>query len=205
VLLYNTKELPDGGPADLADLTQPQWKGKVVMDNPALGGPGGLTMAAMKGVIGADGWQAWLKALKANDIDLTDSSSSSYDAVVRGERPLCICSYHDFIGQAAGTPVGVDFYNQDNTGVIPQAGTMVVSATAPHPAMAALWLNWVLSQDGGQAAVAASGRTPTEENVPGADKVGVPAGKKVASFSVLTDYINNPDSYNDVFKSIFGS
>jgi iron(III) transport system substrate-binding protein len=204
VLLYNTKLLPNGGPADLADLTQPQWKGKLVMDNPALGGPGGLTMAAMKGVIGS-GWQQWLQQLKANNVDLTDSSSSSYDAVVRGERPLCICSYHDFIGQAAGTPVAAGFYNQGSTGVIPQAGCMVVPAKAPHPAMAALWVNWVLSATGGQAAIASSGRTPTEQNVPGADKVSVPPNIKVASFDVLSDYLKNPDQYNDVFKSVFGS
>jgi ABC-type Fe3+ transport system substrate-binding protein len=205
VLLYNTKELPNGGPADLKDLTLPQWKGKLVMDNPALGGPGGLTMAAMQEEIGASGWQQYLTALKANDPDLTDSSSASYDAVVRGDRPLCICSYHDFVGQAAGTPVGVDFYNQSTTGVIPQAGTMVVAAKAPHPAMAALWINWVLSATGGQAAVAASGRTPVVANVPGADKVDVPAGTKVASFDILRAYLNDPDQFNTVYKSTFGS
>src|SRR5262249_10052877 len=55
VLLYNTK-LISGGPADLTDLTQPQWKGKLVVDNPALGGPGGLTLAAVRQEVGADKW-----------------------------------------------------------------------------------------------------------------------------------------------------
>jgi ABC-type Fe3+ transport system substrate-binding protein len=204
VLLYNTKLL-SGGPADLKDLTDPQWKGKLVMDNPALGGPGGLTMAAVRQETGAGTWEQWLKDLKANQPDLTDSSSASYDAVVRGDRPLCICSYHDLIGQAAGTPVGVDFYNQASTGVIPQAGTMVIAAKAPHPNMAALWTNWVLSAAGGQAAIAASGRTPVEDNVPGAAKVSIPAGTKVASFDVLNDYLKDPGMFNDTYKQIFGN
>jgi len=202
VLLYNTKLVTDK-PANLKELTDPKWKGKLVMDNPALGGPGGLTMAAMKADLG-DQWEQWLKDLKANDVNLTDSSSASYDAVVRGERPLCICSYHDFIVQDAGTPVGVQFYNQDSTGVIPQAGTMEIAAKAPHPAMAALWINWVLSPTGGQAAIAGSGRTPVTQNVPGAEKVSVPNGVKVAPFSVLAEYLKDPNSFITVYRKTFG-
>ncbi len=203
VLLYNTKELRGGGPADLKDLTDSKWAGKLVLDNPALGGPGGLTMAAMKQVLGS-GWADWLKKLKANSPELTDSSSSSYDAVVRGDRPLCICGYHDYIGQSSDTPVKVDFYNQDSSGVVPQVIAQEVAAKAPHPAMAALWINWVLST-AGQQAVASSGRTPVVANVPGADKVSVPSNIKVASFSALGDYLADPSSYNAVYKQVFGS
>ena len=202
VLLYNTKLLPNGGPKDLKDLTDPQWAGKLVLDNPALGGPGGLTMAAMKQPLGS-GWEDWLKNLKATAPELTDSSSASYDAVVRGDRPLCICGFHDYIGQPAGTPVGVDYYNQDSTGVVPQVIAQEVAATAPHPAMAALWINWVMSTDG-QAAVAASGRTPVVADVPNAAKVSVPAGIKVAALSELADYLADPTPYNTTFKQVFG-
>ena len=202
VLLYNTKLLPNGGPKDLKDLTDPQWAGKLVLDNPALGGPGGLTMAAMKQPLGS-GWEDWLKSLKATAPELTDSSSASYDAVVRGDRPLCICGFHDYIGQPAGTPVGVDYYNQDSTGVVPQVIAQEVAATAPHPAMAALWINWVMSTDG-QAAVAASGRTPVVADVPNAAKVSVPAGIKVAALSELADYLADPTPYNTTFKQVFG-
>lgn len=203
VLLYNTKELK-GGPPQLTDLTQPQWKGKVVLDNPSLGGPGGLVLASLKNQLGSR-WQDWLQKFQANSPSLTDSSSTSYDAVVRGDRPLCICSYHDYIAQPPGTPVNVDFYNQSGSGVVPQAGVMQIAAQAPHAAMAALWVNWLLSPHGGQAGIASSGRTPVVANVPGAAKVSVPAGVKVAPFSVLGSYLADPNSFNSTFKSIFGS
>src|SRR4051794_31405643 len=58
-LLYNTK-LADGGPSDLHDLADPEWKGKLVMPNPAEGGAAAIMFAAMKDQLGDD-WETWLK------------------------------------------------------------------------------------------------------------------------------------------------
>lgn len=201
-LLYNTKLLPDGGPENLQDLTDPKWKSQIVMDNPAVGGPTGLAMAAMKPVIG-DQWEQYLKDIEANEPQLTDSSSSSYDALVRGERALCVCSYHDFVAQDAGAPVKATLYNQSSTGLVQQGNAIAIASKAKHPATAALWVNWLLSPTGGQKLVAESGRTPTVADVPGAEKVTVPPGTKLASFTALGAYLDDPAPYNDIYKKVF--
>jgi ABC-type Fe3+ transport system substrate-binding protein len=203
VILYNTK-LGSGGPKDLSELSQPQWKGKLVMDNPSLGGPAGYVLASQRKSMGDAAWNTWLAGIKANKPYLTDTSSSSYAAVLRGDRPICICSFGDFIQQKAGTPMGVDFYNQDTTGIVVEPIVAAIASKAPHPAMAALFVNWATAADGGQAGFVATSRTPAVP-VPGADKVSVPANVKVAPvFDLLGDYVADPDSYNTIFKKYFG-
>lgn len=204
VLLYNTKRL-SGGPKDLTDLTAATWKGKLVMDNPALGGPASEVLAALKPTLSSQ-WQSWLQKLNANGPTLTDTSGTSYGDVVRGDSPLCLCAYHDFTSQASGTPVADDLYGQskNGTGVVQQALAMVVPTTAPHPAMAALWVNWLLSA-AGQEAVVAGGRSPVDTSVPGAGKVSLPAGTKVTSDQVLASYLKDQTPYTSAYKAVFGS
>ncbi len=201
VVMYNT-QLLSAGPEDLTDLTAPEWKGKIAFDNPALGGSTALTLSAVRTELGHEKWESWLKDLKANEPYLTESASTSYATVVRGDRALCICSYHDYVSQAEGTPVAADFYNQATTGIVPQVGVMVAAADAPHPHMAALFLNYILTEEA-QTGVMNSGRAPVVE-VPGGEKVNVPDDVKVASpTNEMAEYLADPASANAVYKQIF--
>jgi len=202
VMLYNTK-LISTPPKTVAELADPEWKGKVIMDSPQLGGAGGFVLASERSAMGDAAWQTWLQKVADNDLYVTDTSSASYAAVVRGDRPVCICNYGDYISQAPGTPVGVDFYGQDDRGIVVEPIVGTISKTAPHPALAALFMNWMLAADGGQQGFVDSGRVPTVP-VPGADKVSLPEGTKVMNlYEDLGDYISDPDSANTVFKKIF--
>jgi ABC-type Fe3+ transport system substrate-binding protein len=203
VILYNTK-LTSTPPKDLSELIEPQWKGQLVMDNPATGPTASWALAAERKVMGDAQWDTFLAGLKANGPELTDSASESYAALVRGDRPICICSYSDYVAQKPGAPVAVDFYDQDSQGVVIRPIDAVVAAKAPHPAMAALFLNWMLSPTGGQQLMVNSGRIPAV-SVPGATKGNVPSGVKVVpQSSVLSDYLDNPDSYVTAYKKYFG-
>ena len=203
VILYNTK-LTSGGPKNLTELSQPQWKGKLAMDNPAVGGPAGYVLASERKSMGDAAWKTWLAGIKANDPYLTDTSSSSYAAVLRGDRPICICSFGDFVQQKPGTPMAADFYNQDSTGIVVEPIVATIASKAPHPAMAALFVNWATDPKGGQAGFVETSRTPAVP-VPGADKVSVPSDVKVAPvFDLLGEYVADPDSCNSIFKQYFG-
>jgi ABC-type Fe3+ transport system substrate-binding protein len=177
------------------------------MPNPAEGGAAALMFAAQRESMGDDAWKAWLEGIKANNPTMTGSSSEAYATVLRGDRPLCVCSYGDFVEQDEGTPMAPAYYNQDTTGMIFNPNIAVIASEAPHPATAALFVNWAIDPEGGQLAFVESGRAPAldSDQVEGAEDVGLPADVKGAPiFEVMADYIDDPDSFIAVYQDIFG-
>jgi ABC-type Fe3+ transport system substrate-binding protein len=171
--LVYNTDLVKDPPTHLTDLTDPKWQGKFAIDSPTGGSTGSQVLAMERKILGDDKWQAWLKGIADNQPNITKSSSASFDAVLRGD------------------------------GVITALAVAVVPKNAPHPHMAALWLNWMESAQGGQPGFAKSGRAPVVD-FPG-NTVTLPAGTKVASvWAVLGDYFRDPDSYNKVMGSILG-
>jgi ABC-type Fe3+ transport system substrate-binding protein len=202
VLIYNTK-LISSGPAKIADLTDPKWKGKLAIDSPLSAMAAGPILASERKPMGDAAWDQWLTALKNNDPSVLPSTSDTFDAVVRGDRAICFCSYQDILN-TPNAPLAVDWTDQDGAGIVSTPGIAVVPVGAQHPAMAALWLNWMESPTGGQVGFAHSNRFPAAiKGVPGADKVTLPPGIKVAPVANLTDYYADPTTYNDAFKKYF--
>jgi ABC-type Fe3+ transport system substrate-binding protein len=199
-LVYNT-DLVKEPPAGLAELTDPKWSGEFAIDSPTGGSTGSQVLASQRTVMGDEQWKKWLQGLADNKPNITKSSSSSFDAVLRGDSAICACGYHDFTDRDPNAPLGAVFYDQNGQGIITALAVAVAMKAAPHPHMAALWLNWMESPEGGQPGFAKSGRVPVVE-FPG-NTVGLPAGTKVAPvWKVLGDYFKDPDSYNAVIGGI---
>jgi thiamine transport system substrate-binding protein len=99
-------------PAKLEDLTKPEWKGKLVIENPATSSPGLAFMLATIGQFGTSGGYTWLdywKDLKANDVLVVDGWTEAYSTQFsgssgKGPRPLVV-SY------ASSPPVEVLYSN----------------------------------------------------------------------------------------------
>jgi ABC-type Fe3+ transport system substrate-binding protein len=201
-LVYNTDLVKDP-PKHLADLTDPKWQGKFAIDNPAGGSTGSQVLAMERKSLGDEKWQAWLKGIAANQPNITKSSSASFDAVLRGDSAVCACGYHDYTARDPNAPLGAVFYDQDGDGIITALAVAVQMKNAPHPHMAALWLNWMESPQGGQPGFVKSGRSPVVD-FPG-NTAALPASTKVAPvWEVLGDYFKNPDSFNKTMGSILG-
>jgi thiamine transport system substrate-binding protein len=85
-------------PAKLEDLTKPEWKGKLVVENPATSSPGLAFMLATIGRFGTEGSYTWLdywKDLRANDVLVADGWSDAYYTQFSGSsgdgpRPLVV-------------------------------------------------------------------------------------------------------------------
>jgi ABC-type Fe3+ transport system substrate-binding protein len=197
---YN-KNLTKTAPASLYDLASPAWRGKIAMDDPLHGSVTAWLLASVRKLWGDAKWKTWLAGLKANDILMTADSGSAYQAVLSGERSLCICTYSDILSQKPGTPVAAAYYSE---GVRTVPVVAVVAAQAPHPQMAAYYLNWLLSPSGGEKAFADSGRTPAVQ-VPGSD-ANLPAAAAASSVSLLSllpDYEAHTQSYLDIYAQYF--
>lgn len=143
VIIWNKQRVkPADAPKEWADLWDPKWKGKVAMDPPwrsiavqglvAFWSKNGITDAAQK--------------LKANDVRFFEGSAGVFQAVLRGDA---------LVGTLADLPVEPGLEDGAPIGfVYPKSGTafndgyVLVSAKAPHPNAAKVFVNWLLSAAG---------------------------------------------------------
>jgi thiamine transport system substrate-binding protein len=94
-MLGTTDLIPYG---DLRDLTRPEWKSKLVVQNPATSSPGLAFMLATIAKFGTEGEYTWLdywRDLRANDVLVVDGWNDAYythfsGSSGQGPRPLVV-------------------------------------------------------------------------------------------------------------------
>jgi thiamine transport system substrate-binding protein len=82
-------------PQSLEDLARPEYKGLLVVENPATSSPGLAFLVASVAYFGEDGYLDWWKALRANDVLVTDGWEDAYynqfsGSSGAGPRPLVV-------------------------------------------------------------------------------------------------------------------
>ncbi|MCJ7551175.1 MAG: thiamine ABC transporter substrate-binding protein [Anaerolineae bacterium] len=93
-LNYNRAYFADSGlavPETLEDLTQPEYQGLLVVENPASSSPGLAFLLATIGSFGEDGYLGYWRALRANDVLVVDSwDTAYYGEFTPGNRPIVV-------------------------------------------------------------------------------------------------------------------
>ncbi|MEP7201345.1 MAG: thiamine ABC transporter substrate-binding protein [Ilumatobacteraceae bacterium] len=111
-------------PSSLDDLTKPEYKDLLVVENPSTSSPGLAFLLASIAKFGNDGWQAYWKALRSNGVEVVDGWTAAYQdefsgaAGSAGTRPLVV-SY------GSSPPAEVIFADPPRT----DAPTAVVEST----------------------------------------------------------------------------
>lgn len=143
-------------PASLRDLTDPAYRGLLVVQNPATSSPGLAFLLATVAVFGTDGDYTYIdywRDLRANDVLVTDGWSDAYfgqfSAASDGNRPIVV-SY-------ATSPPAEVFYAEGALETPPSAAVVapdtcfrqvefagVVKGT-PRPALAQAFIDFMLS------------------------------------------------------------
>lgn len=83
-------------PTDLADLTDVRYRGLAVVENPATSTPGLAFLLATVARFGDDGWQAYWRELRANDVLVVEGWEQAYFGEFsgagggEGERPIVV-------------------------------------------------------------------------------------------------------------------
>jgi len=139
----NTKLVPPGDePKSYQDLLLPKWKGKVVLQNPPLGGTGSGWFRATYKKLGLDYMRALVKqvALVANTNDVPD-------AVARGQYGVGISASvargRELVQQ--GAPAR---YRHPKEGSHLAAQGVMLVANPSHPNAAKLFLQWFFTKEG---------------------------------------------------------
>jgi iron(III) transport system substrate-binding protein len=129
------------------DFVAPGLKGKIVVRDPRVPGPGaGATMPFL--YHHPDLGPKFLSRLFGDmEVTLSRDERQGTDWLAVGRFPLCFfCSVTQAINQ--GLPIGQFGPMKEGGGLSAWGGTLALLKNAPHPKAAAVFINWFLSREG---------------------------------------------------------
>jgi iron(III) transport system substrate-binding protein len=184
----------------LQDLLKPEFAGKIVWDDPRLGGPGIATGATM--LLNLD--ESYLaKLVGTQKIAYSNNGRQEAEWVVRGQYPIGLATgsqdLEQFWRQGLGKNVEVWMGDIKTVAGGPGFGAVALMDKAPHPNAAIVYLNWLLSKEG-QIEYVKSGRNSRRLDVPPSDPAL--AGKQGVRYEDIQseDSIPLRDKVSDIAK-----
>ncbi len=142
VLAYNSRLVSQkDAPRDWPELLTPKWKGKLGMDPEET-----EWYAALSEYWGRDKARKFLRGLAAQNPALHQGHTLIAKLTVAGEFPLSI-AHGSRIEQLKGEGAPVDWVDTVDP-VVTSPSVIALSARAPHPNAARLFVDYVLSRDG---------------------------------------------------------
>lgn len=148
VIVYNTDLVRAAdAPRTLAELAEPKWRGQVAMANP-LFGTTATHMAALYATLGDTRAEAFLAALKANNLRVQPSNSAVRDVVARGDVRVGVTDSDDaFIGLDQRLPIAIILPDQDGPGTFTIPNTVMLVKGGPHGEAARRFVRFLLSPE----------------------------------------------------------
>jgi iron(III) transport system substrate-binding protein len=159
--LINTRLVPAGQePKSYQDLLNPKWKGKIVLQTPAIGGSGSGWFDATYRTLGLD----YMRAL-AKQVVLVQNPPESPDAVARGQYPIAIAAITQRALPLLKEGAPLKFLHPVEGGYLSESGISFIEG-APHPNAARLFLHWFFTKEGQTVFAQTLPATPVRKDVP---------------------------------------
>lgn len=127
------------------DLLNPKWKGKIVMFDPTMTGPGGkLFSTSSKYIVGLDFWREFAK----QDPLILRDSRIVVEGVARGKYAFTISPLTDVVEafRREGAPLAYKMPVEGGSLTTGHGGIALLN-NAPHPNAAKIFINWLLSKE----------------------------------------------------------
>ncbi len=131
-------------------LTEPKWRGKVVMNDPTVGGSGNsvFTFEVAK-IMGLEKGTAFMKQLAKQDLAITRDLRLMTEWIARGKYPVGLgadpAPVAEFV--RAGAPLAYQSLKEPRWTTTGTCSVFIFDK-APHPNAARLFANWILSKEG---------------------------------------------------------
>ncbi|HTN54981.1 MAG TPA: ABC transporter substrate-binding protein [Microbacterium sp.] len=173
VIAYNTGLISEA-PASWAELTDPDYAGKLVMPNPDVSGAAAYNAAVWldEPQLGED----WMSALAANKPVIADSNGPVSQAIATGAQPVGIVV--DYLARelaAQGSPIAISYPSEGVPYVSQPAG---IFADSKQPEAAKAFVDFLISEEGQRLAVEQSylpirSDVGTPEGAPAMDEITI--------------------------------
>ncbi|GAT74804.1 extracellular solute-binding protein [Microbacterium hydrocarbonoxydans] len=159
-LMVNTDQIEGGEPPTTwQELTEPEWKGKIISADPA---QSSTALTALYGAYKVLGEEDFAK-LAAN-LEITESSSNVYPAVAQGEYAVSIGYESNIYPYVAGGQAGIEMvYPEDGTFV--EHDAVLIVKGGPNPEGAKALVDVILAKETQEENLAQSFRRPSREDI----------------------------------------
>lgn len=160
VFLFNTRMVPrDKAPKSFEDLLDPQWKDKLGMDTTDYD-----WIAALIDYYGRTKAVELAGQLSKQQLNMRRGPTLLAQLAVAGEFPIVIDAFPEEVLQLKNAKAPVDFTFSEPFVAVKTPTTVSISAGAPHPNAAALFVDFLLSKPG-QEIMASQGRWVSRNDV----------------------------------------
>ena len=140
------KDMVQNPPKSLEDLTKPEWRGKLIIEDPRTSSPGMAFLLWTIAVYGDD-WLNYWEKLKENDVQIVKGWSEAWGAFSEGEYPL-VLSYSTSPAATVyyenNTNVGAVAFEEGNYLQIEGAG---IVRGAKHRELAKKFIEFLISEE----------------------------------------------------------
>ncbi len=137
---------PEDEPKSYQDMLQPRWKGKIVMFDPTVPGSGLLWFNTEVQRLGKD----FFTELAKQEPLVTRDARIQVEWLAKGNYPLAVTPLPEVVNDFTLAGAHLKAYSPPE-GQLLTAGTGALSLMkeAPHPNAAKVYINWILSKEGG--------------------------------------------------------
>jgi ABC-type Fe3+ transport system substrate-binding protein len=150
-LVYNPKLAKPEEIDELAELLDPKWKGKFVINDPLPSGSGNVTFRWIWRLMGPEKATDYYRKIRANAAVADRDQRRQIEWVAQGKYAFLLAPSDGTLGQLLGRGVKVAVlpeFKDYGTYVTASFGSAMLLNKAPHPNAAAVFLNWVLGKEG---------------------------------------------------------
>ncbi len=144
-LVMNTELVKADEISSYRDLLNPKWKGKIVMLDPFMPGPGGkLFSTSSKYIVGLDFWRDFAKQ---EPLILRDSRQV-VEGVARGKYAFTVSPLTDVVEafRREGAPLAYRMPLEGGSLTAGHGGLAIIN-NPPHPNASKIFINWILSKE----------------------------------------------------------
>lgn len=207
-LSYNP-QLVDGNKlkgASYWEFTKPEWKGKVLLTDPRVAGPGLATAIFYYTTpgLGVD----FMRALANNGVILGRDQRLMAEWVGRGKNPIQLSpsELEARALQREGLPLDFVVELKEGTYVTSAFGSVISVDKAPHPNAGKIFLNWLLGREGQNIWSKVSGYPSRRIDIPTdhLDALTVPKSGGQYNYNYKEDQVDLRSQVSSLIRDIFG-
>ena len=150
IVAYNLQEVKPDEIDELYELLNPKWAGKIVINDPLLGGSGHVTFQWIWRVLGADKAKDYYKKIRAQAGAVDRDYRRMVEWIAQGKYAILLSPTGlEYQLLQRGLKFGLLPEFKDYGGYTsPAFGSLSLINRAPHPDAAKVFLNWLLSKEG---------------------------------------------------------
>jgi ABC-type Fe3+ transport system substrate-binding protein len=150
-IFYDPKQVKRDEIAQLSDLLDPKWRGKIVINDPLPSGPGNVIFRWIWRMLGPEKATDYYRRIRAQAAVVDRDQRRQIEWVAQGKHAI-LFSPSTAVGEQLiqrGLKFGLLPEFSDSGALITAGfGSLMLINKAPHPNAATVYVNWLLSKDG---------------------------------------------------------